>query len=88
MTTRGKGHVVSVSSLAAAFPTPGLTVYNATKSALASFGLSLRGELAAHGVGVSVILPGPISQAGMWAGTGLATPMGLNTRSPVQVGAA
>jgi short-subunit dehydrogenase len=88
MVTRGAGHIVFVSSLAAAFPTPGLTVYNATKAALASYGLSLRGELASHGVGVSVIYPGPIGEAGMWAETGLHAPMGLRTGTPAQVGAA
>jgi len=88
MAARGYGQVVFVSSLAAAFPTPGLTVYNATKAALASYGLSLRGELAAHGVGVSVVYPGPISEAGMWAETGLPAPLGLRTRTPEQVGAA
>jgi uncharacterized protein len=88
MVARRRGHVVFVSSLAAAFPTPGLTIYNATKAVLASYGLSLRGELAPRGVGVSVVYPGPISGAGMWAETGLAAPMGLRPRSPGQVGAA
>ncbi len=37
MVRRGCGHVVFVSSLAAAFPTPGLAIYNATKSALACY---------------------------------------------------
>src|SRR5882757_3828616 len=45
MTRRGRGHIVFVSSLAAAFPTPGLTIYNTTKTGLASYALSLRGEL-------------------------------------------
>jgi short-subunit dehydrogenase len=88
MVARRRGHVVFVSSLAAAFPTPGLTIYNATKAALSSYGLSLRGELARHGVGVSVVYPGPISGAGMWAETGLPAPMGLGTRPPKEVGAA
>jgi len=88
MVERGRGHVVFVSSAAAAFPTPGLAVYNATKSALASYGLSLRGELAARGVGVSVVYPGPIRDAGMWAETGLPPPKGMPTRSPADVGAA
>jgi short-subunit dehydrogenase len=87
MVRRGRGHVVLVSSLAAAFPTPGLAIYNATKSALASYGLSLRGELGPHGVGVSVVYPGPIREAGLWADTGLAMPMGMRTRSPEDVGA-
>jgi short-subunit dehydrogenase len=86
MVQRRRGHVVFVSSLAAAFPTPGLAIYNATKSALASYGLSLRAELAPHRVGVSVVYPGPIRNAGMWADTGLATPLGMPTKSPQDVG--
>ena len=88
MAKRGQGHVVFVSSLAAAFPTPGLSLYNTTKSALRTYSLSLRGELAPRGVGVSVVYPGLIGEAGMWADTGLAPPMGLRTMSPRQVGAA
>jgi short-subunit dehydrogenase len=87
MVRRGRGHFVLVSSLAAAFPTPGLAIYNATKTALASYGLSLRGELAPHGVGVSIVYPGPIRDAGMWAETGLNPPRGMRTRSPEDVGA-
>ncbi len=86
MVERGCGHVVFVSSLGAAFPTPGLAVYNATKSALSSYGLSLRGELARHDVGVSIVYPGPIRDAGMWADTGLEPPMGMRARSPADVG--
>lgn len=88
MAERGRGHLVFVSSLAAAFPTPGLSLYNATKAALRTYALSLRGELAPSGVGVSIVYPGPIRDAGMWADTGLAAPMGLGTRSPADVGAA
>src|SRR5437588_172252 len=76
---------VLVSSLAAAFPTPGLTLYNATKSALDSYALSLRGELLPHGIGVSLIQLGPIRDAGMWADTGLA-PTGIRTKAPADVG--
>ena len=85
MLERRHGHLVFVSSLAAAFPTAGLTLYNATKSALDSYALSLRGELGAHGVGVSLVQLGPIRDAGMWAETGL-TQKGLGTRSPADVG--
>jgi short-subunit dehydrogenase len=85
MTRRRHGHLVFVSSLAAAFPTPGLTLYNATKCALDSYALSLRGELTEAGVGVSIIHLGPIRDAGMWADTGL-SPMGLRTKAPADVG--
>jgi short-subunit dehydrogenase len=50
--------------------------------------MSLRGELAPHGVGVSIVYPGPIRDAGMWADTQLALPVGLSTRSPAEVGEA
>jgi short-subunit dehydrogenase len=88
MAERGRGHVVFMSSLAAAFPTPSLALYVATKSALRAYSLSLRGELAPHGVGVSILSPGPIAEAGMWANTGRALPAGLRTRSPHDVGTA
>jgi short-subunit dehydrogenase len=88
MVARGRGHIVFVSSLAAAFPTPGLTAYNATKAALAAWALSLRGELAPQGVGASVVLPGPIRNTGMWADTGLPPPKGIPTRSPDQLAGA
>lgn len=87
MIRRRRGHLVFVSSLAAAFPTPGLTLYNATKSALDSYALSLRGELQPHDVGVSLVRLGPIRDAGMWAETGLEPPV-LRTKAPKEVGAA
>src|SRR5262249_45345776 len=87
MTDRGRGHLVFVSSLAAAFPTPGLTLYNASKSALDSFALSVRGEVQPRGIGVTLVHLGPIRDAGMWAQAGL-TLRGLRTNSPAEVGAA
>jgi short-subunit dehydrogenase len=46
---------------------------NATKFGLRDFGLALREELRHMGVGVSVINPTFVRDAGMWAGTGVAT---------------
>jgi short-subunit dehydrogenase len=71
MVARGAGHIVFMSSIAGKLPTPGLTIYNATKFALRGFALSLREELWGTGVGVSVICPVYVSEAGMWAATGL-----------------
>jgi short-subunit dehydrogenase len=85
---RRKGHVVFVSSLAGKIPAPGSAIYNGTKAALRVSGLSLRDDLRGTGVGVSVIYPGLISQAGMWAETGLEPPRGIRTRTPDQVAAA
>jgi short-subunit dehydrogenase len=71
MVSRRSGHLVFMSSVAGKLPTPGLTIYNATKFAVRGFGLSLRQELWGTGVGVSVICPVYVSESGMWAATGL-----------------
>ena len=46
---------------------PASSVYSATKFGLRGFALGLREDLRPHGVGVSVVLPGFISDAGMFA---------------------
>jgi uncharacterized protein len=85
MLARGAGHLVFMSSIAGKLPTPGLTVYNATKFAVRGFGLSLREELAGSGVGVSVICPVYVSEAGMWAETGLKPHPVVGEVTPAQV---
>jgi hypothetical protein len=45
------------------------------------FAHSLRADLHGTGVGVSLVLPGPIRDAGMWADTGVTLPRGTGTRS-------
>src|SRR5947207_198417 len=42
-------------------------------------------ELDGSGVGVSLIYPGPISHAGMWADAGAPTPPGVRPRPPEAV---
>ena len=57
---RGRGHIVTIGSLASWVPVPGEAVYAATKAGVLSFTLGLEGELRAQGVkGVrfSVICP-------------------------------
>lgn len=88
MIERGDGHIVLMSSLAGKAATPGSSIYNATKFGLRGFGHALRAELHGSGVGVSVVLPGPISEAGMFADTGIEMPFGIGTRRPVAVAAA
>jgi short-subunit dehydrogenase len=88
MAARGHGHIVFVSSLGAKATGPALSLYAATKAALRALALSLREDLRPSGVGVSVIVPGPIRDAGMWADAGLPTPMGLPTRPPDAVASA
>jgi short-subunit dehydrogenase len=60
MIARGRGRVVFVSSIAGATGVRGEAVYAATKAGLAAFAESLAYEVAEHGVGVSVIVPGVI----------------------------
>ena len=82
MTGRHRGHIVLVSSMAAKTPGPSIGVYAATKAGLRALALCLREDLHSAGVGVSVILPGPISDAGMWADAAIDTPSGIRTRTP------
>ncbi len=68
---RGRGHVITVGSLASWVPVPGECVYAATKAGVLSFTLGLQGELRAQGVGgvrLSVVCP-----------DGMLTPMILDT---------
>ncbi len=71
MIKRRAGHIVFMASMAGRFSVAGATVYNATNFGLRGFGLALREELWGTGVGVSVICPTFVSEAGMWADSGL-----------------
>jgi uncharacterized protein len=85
MVERGSGHMVFMSSLAGRAASPGSSVYSATKFGLRGFGLGLREDLAGTGVGVSVILPGFIRDAGMFAESGAKLPPGVGTKRPEDV---
>jgi short-subunit dehydrogenase len=87
MVDRGSGHLVFIASLAGKAANPRSSIYNATKFGLRGFALGLRTDLAPKGVGVSLVSPGFIRDAGMFADSG-ASPMGLGTGRPDQVGAA
>jgi short-subunit dehydrogenase len=88
MLEAGSGHLVFVSSLAGKAPSPRSSIYNATKFGLRGFALGLRADLGPRGVGVSVVSPGFIRDAGMFADAGEKTPPGMGTGTPEQVGAA
>jgi NAD(P)-dependent dehydrogenase (short-subunit alcohol dehydrogenase family) len=61
MIQRGTGgHVVITSSISGLFTRGGAGVYVTTKFALMGMGESLRGDLAPHGIGVSILCPGPV----------------------------
>jgi len=61
------GHIVNVSSFAARFYLPGVSVYSATKAAILVFSNTLRREVQGRGVFVSTILGGP-ARTGMISG--------------------
>lgn len=88
MVEAGSGHLVFVSSLSGKAASPRSSVYNATKFGLRGFAFGLRTDLASLGVGVSVVSPGFIREAGMFADAGEKGPPGMGTGTPEQVGAA
>lgn len=88
MIERGSGHLVFVSSLSGKAASPRASIYNGTKFGLRGFSLALREDLAGDrtGVGSSVVMPGFIRDAGMFADSGARAPKGAGTASPEQVG--
>ena len=85
MVERGSGAIVFVSSLAGLTASKHSSLYNATKFGLRGFALALRQDLHGTGVGVTVVMPGFIRDAGMFADSGASTPPGFGTRSPQDV---
>jgi short-subunit dehydrogenase len=88
MLERGAGHLVFVSSLSGKSASPRTSVYNATKFGLRGFALGLRTDLAPRGIGVSLVSPGFVRDAGMFADAGAKTPPGFGTTTPAAVAAA
>ncbi len=88
MIARGAGHLVFVSSLAGKAASPRTSIYNATKFGLRGFALALRSDIGPQGVGVSLVSPGFIRDAGMFADSGAKTPPGFGTATSADVGSA
>jgi NAD(P)-dependent dehydrogenase (short-subunit alcohol dehydrogenase family) len=59
--------IVTVSSVNAVLPDPGVLDYSAAKSALASFSKSLSKEFGPRGVRVNTVSPGPV-ETSLWLG--------------------
>lgn len=61
MRSRSHGYILIMSSMAAKLPTPGITIYAATKAFLKSFGKSFYFEMHPYGVGVTTVCPAAIA---------------------------
>jgi short-subunit dehydrogenase len=88
MLEQGSGHMIFISSLSGKSATPLSSIYNATKFGLRGFALGLRADLDPQGVGVSIVSPGTIREAGMYSDSGAPPIKGLGTGTPSQVAAA
>jgi len=66
------GHIFQVSSLSVRLSGPGLTAYQAAKSAVAGFSLGLAQEIAPFGVKVTILEPGAMCTD--WGGTSMTIP--------------
>jgi short-subunit dehydrogenase len=82
---RGSGHFVFISSLNGKIATARSSLYSATKFGLRGFSLGLREDLRPTGLSSSVVMPGTIREAGMFADSGAKVPRGAGTSSPQQV---
>ena len=88
MRERGTGQIVLISSLAGKVATAGSSLYSTTKFALRGFGSGLRADLHDSGVGVSVVFPGFVRDAGMFHESQVELPGYVGTCSPDDVAAA
>jgi NAD(P)-dependent dehydrogenase (short-subunit alcohol dehydrogenase family) len=73
MRKQGRGHIVNTASSAGVMPVVRSAAYAATKHAVVGLSTSLRAEAAAHGVNVSVAIPGLVDTDIFSAATNLAT---------------
>ena len=67
MLEAGAGSIVTTSSVNAFLPDPAVLDYSAAKAAVANFSKSLSKEVAAHGIRVNTVSPGPVATA-LWLG--------------------
>jgi short-subunit dehydrogenase len=87
MVERGRGHIVLIGSLSGKAASVKASLYNATKFGLRGFALGFRQDLADRGVGVSIVEPGFVSDAGMFVKSGASLPKGARTVTPERVAA-
>ncbi|HEY1236757.1 MAG TPA: SDR family NAD(P)-dependent oxidoreductase [Solirubrobacterales bacterium] len=82
---KGAGHLVFISSLSGKIGSPRSALYSSTKFGLRGFAFALREDLHPHGVGVSIVSPGFVRGAGMWADADVDPPPMIGTTTPEKV---
>lgn len=88
MLERGRGKLVLIGSLAGKAGSPRSSIYNATKFGLRGFAFGLAADLAGSPVSLTLVAPGFVREAGMFADSGADAPPGLGTTTPDKVAAA
>jgi short-subunit dehydrogenase len=88
MKRNGSGQIVFIGSVGGKVSSAGGALYSATKFGLRGFSLGLREDLHKTGVGVSIVEPGFVSDAGMFADAGAPVPRGVRMSTPEQVATA
>ncbi len=81
------GQIVMVGSIAGLVATANTSLYNATKFGLRGFTLAVRQDYADLGIGVTLVAPGFIHTAGMFAENDMELPRGVRSKSPEDVAA-
>lgn len=82
MVERGRGHIVTIGSMSGKIASTDSSLYNATKFGLRGFTLGLRQDLGPRGVGVSIVEPSFVKEAGMFADSKAKLPPGVRMVSP------
>jgi short-subunit dehydrogenase len=82
---KGEGHLVFIASLSGKVSSPRASLYNGTKFGIRGFAFGLREDMYPRGVGVSVVSPGFVREAGMFADAQMKPPPGLGTTTPARV---
>jgi short-subunit dehydrogenase len=85
MVERGRGHIVMIGSVSGKAASAESSIYNATKFGLRGFSLAFRQDLAPSGVGLSIVEPGFVRDAGMFVEAGGRLPKGVRTVTPARV---
>lgn len=85
MLERGRGKLVLIGSLAGKAGSPRSSIYNATKFGIRGFAFGLNSDLAGTPVSVTVVAPGFVRDAGMFADSGVTAPAVLGTTTPERV---